>query len=76
MSEEKKWDPERLDDEVRIILEKFKGNESFSAVIQASSAPAAINGIAQLIVKLADNIQRPVEQVVAVLATVLLAPKE
>ena len=76
MSEEKKWNPDRLDDEVRIILEKLRGTEIYSAAIQASSATAAINGIAQLIVKLAGNIERPVEQVVAVLATVLLTQEE
>lgn len=75
MAEQKKrWNPERISDEVRIILEKAAGQESFQASIQASSAAAAINGIAQLVVKLAGNIQWPVEKLVAVLATVLLAP--
>ena len=72
--QQKQWNPERISDEVRIILEKQAGQESFQASIQASSAAAAINGIAQLVVKLAGNLQWPVEKLVAVLATVLLAP--
>lgn len=74
--QQKRWNPERISDEVRIILEKLAGQESFQVSIQASSAAAAINGIAQLMVKLAGNLQWPVEKLVAVLATVLLAPAE
>ena len=72
MDESKKWNPERTEDEVRIILEKLRGCGDFQCAIQANSTTAAINGIAQLIVKLAENTEQPVERIVAVLATVLL----
>lgn len=76
MDESKKWNPERTEDEVRIILEKLRGSGDFQCAIQANSATAAINGIAQLIVKLAENTEQSVERIIAVLATVLLYREE
>lgn len=60
--------------EVRIHLEKLPGQADYHRSIEASSVPAAYNGVAVLIRDMAEMMEQPLEHVVAVLATVLLAP--
>lgn len=63
-----------IQDEVRIVLEKAAGVAVFKRSIEASSAAAALNGIAVLVVEYAKQIEVPVESVLSILTTVLLAP--
>lgn len=60
--------------EVTITLEKKAGSETFHRNIQASSASAAMNGLAVLIREYAVIMDMSVVEVLAVLATVLTAP--
>lgn len=65
---------EGLAAEVKILLEKKAGESNFHRTLEASSASVALNGIAILIAELSMLLQRPVDSVLAMLATVLLAP--
>lgn len=60
--------------EVRIRLEKLPGQAEYRRSIEASSVPAAYNGLAVLVRDMAEMMDQPLDHVVAVLATVLLAP--
>lgn len=66
---------EALDAEVSITLEKKKGSESFRREIRASSAPAALNGLAVLLKEYAKTVGVSTVQVLAILATVLTVPE-
>ena len=65
---------EALAAEVTITLEKKAGSETFHRNIQASSAAAAVNALAVLSREVAAILDMRVEEVLAVLATVLAAP--
>lgn len=73
MAEEKAMEA-ALAAEVTITLEKKAGSEVFRRNIQATSASAAVNGVAVLIREVAALLDMPVVKVLAVLATVLTAP--
>ncbi len=60
--------------EVLIHLEKKAGSETFERKIEASSAPAALNGIAVLIMEYSKLTGVPVVRVLAVLAATMTAP--
>lgn len=60
--------------EVTITLEKKAGSETFHRHIQASSAAAAVNALAVLSREVAAILDMRVEEVLAVVATVLAAP--
>lgn len=60
--------------EVTITLEKKEGSETFHRNIQASSAAAAVNALAVLSREVAAILDMRVEEVLAVVATVLAAP--
>ena len=60
--------------EVKILLEKKAGESVFHRTLEASDASAALNGIAILIAEFSMLVHRPVDSVLAMLATVLLAP--
>lgn len=60
--------------EVTITLEKKAGSETFRRNIRASSAAAAVNALAVLIREVAAILDMRVEEVLAVIATVLAAP--
>lgn len=60
--------------EVTITLEKKAGSETFRRSIQASSGGAAVNALAVLIRETAMILDMRVEEVLAVLATVMAAP--
>ena len=60
--------------EVKILLEKKAGETVFHRSLEASDASAALNGIAILIAEFSMLVQRPVDSVLGMLATVLLAP--
>ena len=60
--------------EVTITLEKRAGSETFHRSIHASSASAAMNALAVLIRETAMILDMRVEEVLAVLATVMAAP--
>lgn len=60
--------------EVTITLEKKAGSETFHRNIQASSAAAAVNALAVLSREVAAILDMRVEEVLAVVATVLAAP--
>ena len=62
---------EAVDAEVIITLEKKKGSETFRREIQASSASAALNGLAVLLKEYAKTVGVSTVQVLAILATVL-----
>lgn len=66
---------EALDAEVTITLEKKKGSETFKREIQASSASAALNGLAVLLKEYAKTVGVSTVQVLAILATVLTVPE-
>ena len=63
-----------IDAEVRILLEKKAGETVFHRTLEASDASAALNGIAVLIAEFSLLVQRPVDSVLAMLATVMLTP--
>lgn len=73
MAEEKAMEA-ALAAEVTITLEKKSGSETFRRNIQASSASAAMNGLAVLIREVAVLLDMSVVEVLAVLTTVLTAP--
>lgn len=66
---------EAVDAEVIITLEKKKGSETFRREIQASSASAALNGLAVLLKEYAKTVGVSTVQVLAILATVLTVPE-
>lgn len=63
-----------LQEEVRITLEKKAGSAVFHRKIEASSAAAALNGIACLIREYAALVDLAPVKVLAVLATVMTVP--
>lgn len=65
---------EALEAEVTITLEKKKGSETFRREIKASSAPAALNGLAVLLREYAGVVGVSEIEVLALLATVLTVP--
>lgn len=60
--------------EVRITLEKLPGEAGYRRNIEASGPMAVYNGLGVLIRDAAKMLEQPLDHVVAVLATVLLAP--
>ncbi len=66
---------EAVDAEVVITLEKKKGSETFRREITASSASAALNGLAVLLKEYAKTVGVSTVQVLAILATVLTVPE-
>lgn len=66
---------EAVDAEVIITLEKKRGSETFRREIQASSASAALNGLAVLLKEYAKTVGVSTVQVLAILATVLTVPE-
>lgn len=60
--------------ECRIYLEKLPGQEEYRRSIEARSVADAYNGVAVLLRDMAQMMEQPLDHVVAVLATVLLAP--
>lgn len=65
---------EALAEECTITLEKKPGSALFHRTIKASSAPAALNGIACLIREYASITGKTPIQILAVLATVMTFP--
>ena len=65
---------EAVEAEVTITLEKKRGSETFRREIKASSAPAALNGIAVLLREYARMVGVSELKVLALLATVLTVP--
>lgn len=65
---------EALTEECEIIVSKERGSALFRRKINASSAAAAVNGVACLIREVADILGRRPVEVLAVLATVLAMP--
>lgn len=66
---------EAVEAEVYITLEKRKGSETFKREIRASSASAALNGLAVLLKEYAKTVGVSTVQVLAILATVLTVPE-
>lgn len=60
--------------EVFISLEKVRGSETFRRELKASSAPAALNGLAVLIREYAKMVGMRQTEVLAVLAAVMTVP--
>lgn len=60
--------------DVTITLHKEAGSETFSRKIEASSASAALNGIAVLIREYCTLVDLPVVRVLALLAATMTAP--
>ncbi len=65
---------EGIQADVLIHLEKKAGSETFERKIEASSASAALNGIAVLIAEYSKITSVPVVRVLAVLAATMTAP--
>ncbi|WP_297232267.1 hypothetical protein [uncultured Flavonifractor sp.] len=65
---------EAVEAEVFITLEKKKGSETFRRKIEASSAPAALNGLAVLLREYAKLVGVNEIEVLALLATVMTVP--
>lgn len=65
---------EAVEAEVYITLEKKKGSETFHREIRASSASAALNGLAVLLKEYAKVVGVNAVEVLALLATVLTVP--
>ena len=65
---------EAVEAEVTITLEKKKGSDTFRRKIEASSASAALNGLAVLLKEYARVEGVSEIQVLALLATVMTAP--
>ena len=65
---------EAVEAEVTITLEKKKGSETFRRKIKASSAAAALNGLAVLLREYAKLVGVNEIEVLALLATVLTVP--
>ncbi|MCI5929332.1 MAG: hypothetical protein MRZ73_12505 [Pseudoflavonifractor capillosus] len=65
---------EALEAEVVITLEKKRGSETFRRKIEASSAPAALNGLAVLLREYAKLVGLNEIEVLALLATVMTVP--
>ena len=65
---------EAVEAEVYITLEKRKGSETFKREIRASSASAALNGLAVLLKEYAKVVGVNAVEVLALLATVLTVP--
>lgn len=65
---------EAVEAEVTITLEKKKGSDTFRRKIEASSASAALNGLAVLLKEYARVVGVSEIQVLALLATVMTAP--
>lgn len=65
---------EGIQADVLIHLEKKAGSETFERKIEASSASAALNGIAVLIAEYSKITGVPVIRVLAVLAATMTAP--
>lgn len=65
---------EALEQEVTIELHKEKGSSTFHRKIEASSASAALNGIAVLLREYAKLTGVPVLRVLAILAATMSAP--
>ena len=63
-----------IDAEVKILLEKKAGETVFNRTMEATSAGAALNGIAILIAEFSLLVQRPVDSVLGMLAAVLIGP--
>lgn len=60
--------------ECRILIEKLSGQAEYRRSIEARSVPDAYNGLAVLLRDMAEMMEQPLDHVVAVLATVTLAP--
>lgn len=69
----KKW---RVDAGVSINLGKRPGDEEAKCLVQATDAAAAVQGMALLLEEMAEQLGQPVQHVLCVVTTVLLAPKE
>lgn len=65
---------EAVEAEVTITLEKEKGSDTFRRKIEASSASAALNGLAVLLKEYARVVGVSEIQVLALLATVMTVP--
>ena len=65
---------EAVEAEVVITLEKKKGSETFHRKIEASSAAAALNGLAVLLREYAAMVGINEVEVLALLATVMTVP--
>lgn len=65
---------EALEADVCIELRKVAGSETFHRMIKASSASAALNGIAVLIREYSKLTGLPVVRILAVLAATMTAP--
>lgn len=65
---------EAVEAEVTITLEKKKGSDTFRRKIEASSASAALNGLAVLLKEYARVVGVSEIQVLALLATVMTVP--
>ena len=65
---------EAVEAEVTITLEKKKGSDTFRRKIEASSASAALNGLAVLLKEYARVLGVSEIQALALLATVMTAP--
>lgn len=65
---------EAVEAEVTITLEKKKGSDTFRRKIEASSASAALNGLAVLLTEYARVVGVSEIQVLALLATVMTVP--
>ena len=69
----KKW---RTEAGVSINLGKRPGDTEAKCLVQATDAAAAVQGMALLMEEMAEQLGQPVQHVLCVVATVLLAPKE
>lgn len=61
---------------VSINLGKRPGDTEAKCLVQATDAAAAVQGMALLMEEMAEQLGQPVQHVLCVVATVLLAPKE
>ena len=69
----KKW---RTEAGVSINLGKRPGDKDAKCLVQATDAAAAVQGMALLMEEMAEQLGQPVQHVLCVVATVLLAHKE
>ena len=65
---------QNLNAEVHILLEKKAGEENYTTELRAQNGWMLTQGLALLIIKCAQQLGYGIEEMVARLATVLLAP--
>lgn len=65
----------RREYQVRLAIEKLKGEDGYRRCLQASTVTDGYHGVAVLIRDMAEATEQPVDHVLAVLATILLAPR-